>query len=88
MSIYDKTDRWDEKNAGRPLPPTRQQLEAKVDHLTALLEATIAERDRLKAALDEAAEWIGTADIETDLPKMRDALSDPSGEKPARAAVA
>ncbi len=40
-----------------------------------------AERDRFKEALQEAAEWIGTADIASDLPKMRAALSDPSGDR-------
>ncbi len=47
MSIYDKTDRWDDENAGRPLPPTRQQLEARINEL--------------EAELDKQRSWEGAA---------------------------
>ena len=63
MSIYDKTDHWDEENAGRPLPPTRQQLEARIAELVAernlvpglrpMSEAVLAEREACVQIVDE-----------------------------------
>jgi cell division protein FtsB len=45
----DKTDQWDEENAGKPLPPTYTQLEAR----NAELEAELAEITR--RAVDDGA---------------------------------
>jgi cell division protein FtsB len=49
MIDVDKTDQWDEENAGKPLPPTYTQLEAR----NAELEAELAEITR--RAVDDGA---------------------------------
>ncbi len=77
MSIYDKTDRWDDENAGKPLPPTRQQLEARIteleaerDHLKALV------RDQSKDLADDAAR---ITELEAERAKLAEVLRESSG---------
>jgi chromosome segregation ATPase len=60
MIGIDKTDQWDEENAGKPLSPTRQQLEARI----ANLEVDYARAEKIavnlhaitKKAMDRIAE--------------------------------
>ncbi len=65
MSMYDKTDRWDDENAGRPLPPMRQQLEARIAELE-------AERRELLANLNvERSRSAVLEQVEADAAKLK-----------------
>jgi hypothetical protein len=74
----DEGDRSNDVVGGRriaELEAEQYKLRGELALLRLAYASVITERDRIKAALREAAEWIGTSDIETALPLMRAALS-------------